>query len=130
METPPPAAAPEAGWPRITLVTPSYQQAAFLEECLRSVLLQNYPNLEYIVIDGGSLDGSADIIARYADKLAYWQSQRDGGQGDAINQGFSRASGHILGWLNSDDLLLPGRRSRRLPVLSCGAAPKSSMGTP
>jgi len=95
-------------WPRITIVTPSFQQALFLEECLRSVLLQDYPNLEYIVNDGGSTDGSVDIIRRYAPFLAHWQSQKDGGQGDAINRGFDRATGDILGWLNSDDLLLPG----------------------
>ena len=107
-ETAPPAGAEGVAWPRITVVTPSFQQAPFVEECLRSVLLQNYPNLEYIVIDGGSGDGSAEIIARYAPLLAYWQSKRDGGQGDAINQGFSRATGEILGWVNSDDLLMPG----------------------
>jgi glycosyltransferase involved in cell wall biosynthesis len=95
-------------WPRITVVTPSYQQGGYVEECLRSVLLQNYPNLEYIVIDGGSTDGSADIIARYSPFLAYWHSQKDAGQGDAINQGFARSTGDLLGWINSDDLLLPG----------------------
>jgi len=87
---------------------PSYQQAAFVEEGLRSVLLQNYPNLEFIVNDGGSADGSADIIARYAPFLTHSQSARDRGQGDAINQGFDRATGDILGWLNSDDFYLPG----------------------
>jgi glycosyltransferase involved in cell wall biosynthesis len=106
VETGRPAAA--AAWPRITIVTPSYQQAPFLEECLRSVLLQNYPNLEYIVNDGGSTDGSADILRGYEPFLAHWQSRKDGGQGDAINQGFARATGEIFGWLNSDDLLLPG----------------------
>jgi glycosyltransferase involved in cell wall biosynthesis len=95
-------------WPRITVVTPSYQQAAYVEEGLRSVLLQNYPNLEFIVNDGGSTDGSTAIIARYAPFLTHWQSQKDGGQGDAINQGMSLATGELLGWLNSDDLLLPG----------------------
>ena len=95
-------------WPLITIVTPSYQQASFVEECLRSVLLQGYPRLEYIVNDGGSTDGSADIIARYAGHLAHWQSLRDRGQADAINQGFARASGEIVGWVNSDDMLLPG----------------------
>jgi glycosyltransferase involved in cell wall biosynthesis len=108
VETPRPADWRKLAWPRITVVTPSYQQDAFIEECLRSVLLQNYPNLEYIVVDGGSHDGSRDIIARYDSNLAYWQSRKDGGQGDAINQGFARATGEILGWLNSDDLLLPG----------------------
>ena len=95
-------------WPRISVVTPSYQQAAFVEECLRSVLLQDYPNLEYIVVDGGSRDGSREVIARYHASLAHWQSQKDGGQGDAINQGFARATGEIFGWVNSDDMLLPG----------------------
>jgi glycosyltransferase involved in cell wall biosynthesis len=90
------------------VVTPSYQQAPFLEECLRSVLLQNYPNLEFIVNDGGSSDESPEIIGRYAGFISHWQTQKDGGQGDAINQGFARASGEILAWLNSDDLFLPG----------------------
>jgi glycosyltransferase involved in cell wall biosynthesis len=108
VETPIPADAAAVKWPRITIVTPSYQQAAYLEETLRSVLLQNYPNLEYLVLDGGSADGSAAIIERYAPHLAYWQSRADRGQADAINQGFDRATGDILGWLNSDDFLLPG----------------------
>lgn len=95
-------------WPRITIVMPSYQQAAYLEEGLRSVLLQNYPNLEFIVNDGGSQDGSAEILSRYASFLTHWQSKPDGGQGHAINQGFDRATGEILGWVNSDDFYLPG----------------------
>jgi glycosyltransferase involved in cell wall biosynthesis len=107
-ETTPPAVSGAEVWPKFTVVTPSYQQASFIEECLRSVLLQNYPNLEYIVNDGGSTDGSADVIARYAPYLAHWQSKKDGGQADAINQGFARATGEIVGWINSDDLLLPG----------------------
>ena len=94
--------------PKVSIVTPSFNQAPFLEHTLRSVLEQDYPNLEYIVIDGGSTDGSLEIIQKYADQLAYWQSQPDQGQTDAINQGFDRASGEILAWLNSDDLLLPG----------------------
>jgi glycosyltransferase involved in cell wall biosynthesis len=108
VETARPGDSDRIAWPRITVVTPSYQQAPFVEECLRSVLLQNYPNLQYVVMDGASSDGSVDIISRYAPFLDHWQSQKDGGQGDAINQGFARASGEILGWLNSDDLLLPG----------------------
>lgn len=108
VETSLPADAAPAAWPRITIVMPSYQQASYLEEGLRSVLLQNYPNLEFIVNDGGSSDGSAEIISRYAPFLAHWQSACDGGQGNAINQGFDRATGDIVGWLNSDDFYLPG----------------------
>lgn len=94
--------------PRISIVTCSYQQAPFLEATLRSVLDQGYPNLEYIVMDGGSRDGSAEIITRYADQLAYWVSAKDAGQTDALARGFDRATGDIMGWLCSDDLLLPG----------------------
>jgi glycosyltransferase involved in cell wall biosynthesis len=94
--------------PKVTIVTPSFNQACFLEETMRSVLEQDYPNIEYVVIDGGSTDGSAEIIQKYESQLAYWQSQKDKGQTDAINQGFARASGEIFAWLNSDDILLPG----------------------
>lgn len=94
--------------PRISLVTPSYNQAAYLPAALHSVLSQNYPNLEYIVLDGGSTDGSAEILRHSADRFAYWTSARDGGQSDALNRGFARATGDIFGWLNSDDVLLPG----------------------
>jgi len=94
-------------WPRISIVTPSYNQGCFLEETIRSVLLQNYPNLEYIVIDGGSTDNSVNIIKRYEEHIAYWQSEKDRGQSDAIAKGFERATGDILSWLNSDDILLP-----------------------
>ena len=94
--------------PRITLITPSYQQAAFLEECLSSVHSQQYPDLEHIVVDGGSTDGSAAIIARYADRLAWWCSEKDRGQSHAINKGVAQATGQVFGWINSDDALLPG----------------------
>ncbi len=93
--------------PRISLVTPSYNQGQFLEATLLSVLGQEYPALEYIVMDGGSTDDSPDILRRYADRLAHWQSAKDGGQASAINAGFARSTGDILGWLNSDDLHLP-----------------------
>ena len=94
--------------PRITIVTPSFNQASYLEETLNSVLSQNDPNLEYIVIDGGSTDGSVDIIRRYADRLAYWVSEPDGGQAAALNKGFARATGEVFGFLNSDDVFCSG----------------------
>ncbi len=93
--------------PRITIVTPSYNQGQFLEETIRSVLLQGYPNLEYIIIDGGSTDGSVDIIRRYAPWLAYWVSEPDQGQVYALAKGFARSKGTILAFLNSDDVYLP-----------------------
>ncbi|MES3001685.1 MAG: glycosyltransferase family 2 protein [Pseudomonadota bacterium] len=95
-------------WPKITVVTPSYNQGRFLEATLRSVLEQDYPNLEYIVVDGGSTDESVDIIRRYEDRLNYWHSRKDNGQADAIASGFEMATGEILCWLNSDDVFLPG----------------------
>src|SRR5438067_13285438 len=94
--------------PRITIVTPSYNQGEFLEQTIVSVLDQRYPNLEYIVMDGGSTDQSVEIIKRYATHLAHWVSAKDGGQAEAINQGFKLSSGTILAWLNSDDRLEPG----------------------
>ncbi|MEQ1884649.1 MAG: glycosyltransferase family 2 protein [Bryobacteraceae bacterium] len=94
--------------PRITVVTPSFEQARFLERTIVSVLEQGYPDLEYIVIDGGSKDGSARIIEKYADSLAFWVSEPDRGQAHAIQKGFARATGEILCWLNSDDVFLPG----------------------
>jgi glycosyltransferase involved in cell wall biosynthesis len=94
-------------WPRISIVTPSYNQGQFIEETIRSVLLQGYPDLEYIIIDGGSTDNSVEIIAKYEPWLDYWVSEKDRGQSHAINKGFCRSTGCLLGWLNSDDVLLP-----------------------
>ena len=94
-------------WPKISIVTPSYNQAPFLEETIRSVVLQGYPNLEYIIIDGGSTDGSVDIIKKYEPWLHYWESQKDQGQAQAINKGWKISSGAFLSWINSDDVLKP-----------------------
>ncbi len=98
----------EADLPRISIVTASYNQAAYVEWTVRSVFLQRYPNLEYIVMDGGSDDGTADVLAHYRDRFAHFVSERDGGQSDAIRRGFERSTGDVMAWLNSDDLLAPG----------------------
>jgi glycosyltransferase involved in cell wall biosynthesis len=100
--------APPDAPPTISIVTPSFQQARFLERTLHSVVSQEYPALEYIVQDGGSTDGTLDVLHRYATKLTDWVSEPDGGQADAINRGFARSTGEIMAYLNSDDLLLPG----------------------
>lgn len=98
----------ETELPAISMVTPSYQQARFLGAALRSVLEQDYPRLEYLVQDGGSTDGSVEVIERHADGIDHWRSGPDEGQADAVNRGWRRATGEVLGWLNSDDLLEPG----------------------
>lgn len=103
-----PAAAVSAPWPKITIITPSYNQGAFIEETIRSIVLQGYPNLEYIVMDGGSTDESATIIRKYADELASWVSAPDGGQSAALNKGFAASTGEIMAWICADDILLPG----------------------
>ena len=94
-------------YPKISLVMPSFNQGAYLESAINSVLSQNYPNLEMLIYDGGSTDESVDIIKRYASQISYWQSQADGGQAAALSAGFDRATGDIFCWLNSDDMLLP-----------------------
>jgi glycosyltransferase involved in cell wall biosynthesis len=99
-------------YPKISIVTPSFNQAYFLEETIQSVLEQTYPNLEYIVIDGGSTDGSAEIIKRYEKWLHYWVSEPDRGQSHALNKGFLKSTGELLGWLNSDDLYTEGALQR------------------
>jgi glycosyltransferase involved in cell wall biosynthesis len=95
-------------FPKITIVTPSFNQGHFLQKTIESVLNQNYPNLEYFIMDGGSTDNSVDIMSQYDDQITKWVSEPDRGQSDAINKGFQMATGELCAWVNSDDLLLPG----------------------
>jgi glycosyltransferase involved in cell wall biosynthesis len=110
-----------AGRPLVSVITPSFNQAGFIEETIQSVIGQDYPNLEYLVVDGGSSDGSQEIIAdyarRYPDRLVWWVSERDQGQTDAINKGFAHARGEIMAWLNSDDTYLPVAVSQAVAAL-------------
>lgn len=94
-------------YPRISIVTPVFNQAQYIEETVQSVLGQHYPNLEYIIIDGGSTDGTVDIIKKYEPQLAYWVSEPDNGMYDALQKGFDHCTGEIMGWLNADDLYFP-----------------------
>ena len=109
--------------PKISIVTPTYNQGQFLEETILSVLNQCYPNLEYIIIDGGSVDNSVNIIKKYEDRLSYWVSERDSGQTSAINKGFKQSTGDAINWLNSDDMLVPG--ALRAVGEACMKFPKS-----
>jgi hypothetical protein len=114
-----------ASQPLVSIITPSYNQAAYLEATIRSVLGQDYAPLEYLIVDGASQDGSLQIIQRYASRLAWWVSEPDHGQADAINKGFKHARGEIVAWLNSDDLYLPG--AVRSAVESLQANPQAGM---
>jgi glycosyltransferase involved in cell wall biosynthesis len=100
--------------PLVSIITPSYNQAEFLEETILSVLNQTYKNTEYIIIDGGSTDGSTEIIKKYQDLISYWVSEKDQGQADAINKGFAKSKGEFLCWVNSDDILYPDFVARRI----------------
>jgi len=114
--------------PRISVVTPSFNQAQYLEQTILSVLGQNYPNLEYIVIDGGSTDGSVDILRKYERDISYWVSEKDHGQAAAIQRGFSMATGEIFGWLNSDDYYLPEALSKVADAFGCNPAAEFVIG--
>jgi glycosyltransferase involved in cell wall biosynthesis len=107
----------ESESPLVSIIMPSFNQVSYLETALRSVLEQDYPHIELIVIDGGSTDGSLEVLKKYTDRLAYWQSRPDKGQADAINQGLRRSNGEFVAWLNSDDVYLPGAIREAVEVM-------------
>jgi len=104
--------------PKVSIITPSFNQGRFLEESIRSVLAQTYPDIEYIVVDGGSKDGSLEIIRKYQQRFAWWVSEKDKGHADALNKGFSHATGEVLAWLNSDDIYYPDAVAEAVAVLT------------
>ena len=108
---------PDSDLPLVSIVTPSFNQAPYLEENIRSVVEQDYPRIEYLIVDGGSADGSVSIIKQYADKISWWVSEVDQGQTDAINKGFGHARGQYMAWLNSDDTYQPGAVSAAVKYL-------------
>src|SRR6266540_4128786 len=103
--------------PKVSIITPSFNQGQFLEASIRSVLEQDYPNIEYIIVDGSSKDNSVEIIKKYEGRLAWWVSEKDKGHADALNKGFSHATGEILAWLNSDDIYFPNAVSDAVAAL-------------
>jgi glycosyltransferase involved in cell wall biosynthesis len=103
--------------PKLSVITPTYNQAQFIERTIQSVLEQGYPNLEYVIVDGGSTDGTVDVIRRYEEHLAWWVSEPDKGQTDAINKGIERTSGEVVAYINSDDYFLPGAFDRAIELL-------------
>jgi glycosyltransferase involved in cell wall biosynthesis len=109
--------------PQISIITPSFNQGHFIEDTIESILSQNYKNLEYIIIDGGSSDNTLEIIRKYENRINYWVSEKDRGQADAINKGFKLAHGELLGWVNSDDILLPGCLSQIANVYNVNHGP-------